>query len=96
MLLRSDFKIAIRVSYGCAREPVTPCIDVYKAKIQSDGSLDRLKLRIVVRGYLQNKELVGDTWSPTASMRTLPRTRRLWIKNSQVHGPRWTSNMFVK
>ena len=35
-------------------EPVTPCMDVYKAKIQSDGSLDKLKLRIVVRGDLQN------------------------------------------
>ena len=46
-------------------------MDVYKAKIQSNGSLDNLKLRIVVRGDLQNKELVGDTWSPTASMRTL-------------------------
>ena len=52
-------------------EPVTPCMDVYKAKIQSNGSLDKLKLRIVVRGYLQNNKLVGDTWSPTASMRTL-------------------------
>ena len=46
-------------------------MDVYKAKIQSDGSLDKSKLRILVRGYLQNKELVGDTWCPTASMRTL-------------------------
>ena len=46
-------------------------MDVYKAKIQSDGSLDKLKLRIMVRGDLQNKELVGDTWSPTASMSTL-------------------------
>ena len=46
-------------------EPVTPCMDVYKSKIQSDGSLDKLKLRIVVRGDLQNKEMVGDTWSPT-------------------------------
>ena len=46
-------------------------MDVYKAKIQSDGSLDKLKLRIVVRGDLQNKEMVGDTWLPTASMRTL-------------------------
>ena len=36
-------------------EPVTPCMDVYKAKIKSDGSLDKLKLRIVVRGDLQNK-----------------------------------------
>ena len=46
-------------------------MDVYKAKIQYDGSIDKLKLRIAVIGDLQNKELVGDTWSPTASMRTL-------------------------
>ena len=52
-------------------EPVTTCMDVYKAKIQSDGSLDKLKLIIVVRGDLQNKKMVGDTFSPTASMRTL-------------------------
>ena len=52
-------------------EPVTPCMDVYKAKIQSDGSLDKLKLRIVVRGDTQNKKLVGDNLSPTESMRTL-------------------------
>ena len=36
-------------------EPVTPCMDVHKSKIQSDGSLDKLKLIIVVRGDLQNK-----------------------------------------
>ena len=52
-------------------EPVTPCMNLYKAKIQSDGSLDKLKLIIVVRGDLQNKEMVGDTWSPTASIRTM-------------------------
>ena len=57
------------VEYPNKGEPVIPCIDMYKAKIQSDGRLDKLKLRIVVRGYLQKKELVGDTWSPTASMR---------------------------
>ena len=51
-------------------EPLTPWMDVYKSKIQSDGILDKLKLRIVVRGDLKNKELVGDTWSPTASMST--------------------------
>ena len=50
---------------------MTPCMDVYKAKIQSDGNLDNFKLRIVVRVYLQNKELVGYTWSTTASTRTL-------------------------
>ena len=33
-------------------DPVTPCIDVYKAKKQYCGSLNKLKLRIVVRGDL--------------------------------------------
>ena len=46
-------------------------MDVYKVKIQSYGSLYKLKLVIIVRGDLQNKELFGDTWSPTASMRNL-------------------------
>ena len=50
------------VEYTEKDEPMTPCMDIYKAKIQSDGSLDKLKLRIVFRGDLQNKELVGDTW----------------------------------
>ena len=42
-------------------EPVNPCMDVYKANIKSYGSLYKLKLRIVVRGYLQNKEMFGGT-----------------------------------
>ena len=46
-------------------------MDVYQEKIQYDGSLEKLKLGIVVRGDLQNKELVRYTWSPTASRRTL-------------------------
>ena len=52
-------------------DPVTPCMDFYKAKMKSDGSLDKLKLRIVVRGYFQNKEIIVDTCSPTESTRTL-------------------------
>ena len=50
---------------------MTPCMDVYKAKIQSDGSIDKLKFGIVVIEDMKNKELVGDTCSRTASMRTL-------------------------
>ena len=65
-------------------EPVTPCIDVSKAKIQYDGSLDRIKLRILVRGNLQNKELVGDIWSPTASMSTL----KYFLADSAKHKAR--------
>ena len=36
-------------------DPVTPYIDVYKAKIQSDGSLDKLRLIMLVREDFQNK-----------------------------------------
>ena len=52
-------------------ETVTPCMDFYKVKLQSDGSLDKLKFRIVVTGDLHNKEIIGDAWFPTASKRTL-------------------------
>ena len=62
-------------------EPVTPCMDVYKAKIQSDGSLHKLKLRIVVRGDLKNTEMIGDTWSPTAYMRTL----KYFLSDAETH-----------
>ena len=50
---------------------MTQCMDVYKANIQSDGSIDKTKLIIVVIGDLQNNYLIGYTWSPTSSMRTL-------------------------
>ena len=50
---------------------MTPFIDVYKAKIQSDESLDKLKLIILEIGDLQNKEIIGDNWYPTASIKTL-------------------------
>ena len=46
-------------------------MDVYKARIQYDGIIYDLKLINVVRGDLQNKELVGNNWSPTASMMNL-------------------------
>ena len=46
-------------------------MNVYKDKIQSDESLDKIKLRIVVRGDLYNKVLVGDNWSTTDFMSNL-------------------------
>ena len=33
-------------------EPVNPCMDVYKSKIKSNGGLDHLKMRILVKGDL--------------------------------------------
>ena len=59
------------VQYIDKGEFATPYMDVYKVKIQSGGNLDNLKLRILIIGDLQNKELVGYTWSPTAFMRNL-------------------------
>ena len=57
---------------GTRKEEIfNPCVDMYKTKIQYDGSLNKIQLRIEVRGELKNKEMIGDNWSPTASMRTL-------------------------
>ena len=59
-------------------------MDVYRSKIQSDGNLDKLKLRIVVRGDLQKNQLVGDTWSPTGSISTL----KYFFTDAAKHNPR--------
>ena len=50
---------------------MTPCMDVYKENIQYDISTDKLKLRFAVRGEFQNKEIIVETWAPTASMTNL-------------------------
>jgi len=52
-------------------EAITPIMETFRVKILSDGSLDKLKTRIVVRGDLQSKTLTEDKWSPTASFRAL-------------------------
>ena len=50
---------------------MAPCMDLYKAKIQSDGILDKLNLRILVREDLQNKEIFRDAWDQISSTITL-------------------------
>ena len=52
-------------------EQIIPTKPVYKAKLNADGSLNKLKTRIVVRGDLQKLRPGENTWSPTASMRLL-------------------------
>ena len=56
-------------------------MDVYKPNIHSDGILDKLKLILVVRGDLNNKYSIGDTWSQKASMSTL----RYFLEDSFMH-----------
>ena len=72
-------------------EPVNLCMDVYKAEIQSDGNLDKLNVRFAVRGDLKNKELVGDTWSPTAFMRTL----KYFLADATKYKPRFHQLDFI-
>jgi hypothetical protein len=52
-------------------EVSTPIMEIFKVKIKSDGSLDKLKTRLVVRGDLQTAALSEDKWSPTASFHSL-------------------------
>ena len=59
------------MEYPRKGDTVIPCIEDYKSKIKFDGSINNLKSRIVVRRDLQNKEVVGYTWPPEASTRTL-------------------------
>ena len=69
------------VEYPEKGEPVTPCMDVLKAKIKYDGSLDNLKFIFMVKRDLQNEIIVGDTWSPTVSMRDL----KYFLENAVNH-----------
>ena len=36
-------------------EPMTPCMDFYKARIKSDRSIDKLKLRMFLIGDMKNE-----------------------------------------
>ena len=72
------------VEYPEKDEPVTPCMNVYKSDIKSDGGLHKLKPRIVVRGGMQNTKLVEDIWSPIASIRTL----RYFLSDATKHKSR--------
>jgi len=51
-------------------EPAIPTMETNKVKIKSDGSLDKLKCRIAVRGDLQGTAM-EDSLSPTATFRSL-------------------------
>ncbi len=48
-----------------------PIMEIFKVKILSDGSLDKLKCRLVMRGDLMIKLNMEDKWPPTASFHAL-------------------------
>ena len=66
-------------------------MDVYKVKIQSYGSIDKLNLITVVREDLQNKELVWNIWSPTAFISTL----KYFLEDANKHKARVHQLYFI-
>jgi hypothetical protein len=52
-------------------ERSTPVMETFKVKVKSNGSLDKLKMQVVVCGDLQDKNITEDKWPPTASFRSL-------------------------
>lgn len=66
-------------------EKVIPLKVVYKAKIRSDGKLEKLKARIVVRGDIHKRQstIPEDPWVPLASFRTLRRFVADAVKNKR-------------
>ena len=70
---------------------------VYKEKTQSYGILDKLKMRIVIRGDFQKKEMIEDAWAPRELLRTLKHFYRMlpiikqeyknWISLEHLYKP---------
>lgn len=65
------------------REISVPMMEIFKVKINSDGSLDKVKNCLVVRGDLLIKHITEDKWSPIASFLALKMllayAAKLWV-----------------
>jgi hypothetical protein len=57
MLVDSGTFVADTLKTG---EISTPVMETFKDKVKSDGSLDKLKMRLVVQGDLQDKNITED------------------------------------
>ena len=62
-------------------DKIIPTMETNRVKIASDGTLEKLKVRVVVRGDLQSDMDTEDKWSPTASFRAL----KMFLANCAKH-----------
>ena len=52
-------------------DPIIPVTAKFRSKIKSDGTIDKLKARVCMRGDLQAELVDFDTWCPMAGYREL-------------------------
>jgi hypothetical protein len=69
--VKKEIKMLVDSKTFAIDEINTPVMEIFKVKVKSDGLLDKLKMRLVVWGDMQDKTITEDKWSPTASFRSL-------------------------
>ena len=64
-------KKCFKPSLPGADDPIIPVTAKFRSKIKSDGTIDKLKARVCMRGDLQAELVDFDTWCPMAGYREL-------------------------
>ena len=101
MLLKVKTLVNLEFAHWCDLPPgrkAIPCRMLHKIKYFANGDFEKVKMRCVVRGFLQRNGLeVGATYSPSAMLQTLRlfltiAVKFKWdiaqidVRNAYIHG----------